>query len=712
MQEYFNDLFFPKSVCVIAAATKPDSPARRPLVHLLKHGFPGKLYGVNPIGEVPEGVSHYKSVEELPEVPSLALILLSARDAPEALAACGRKGIKAAVVVSSGFEEIDGGGALAQRLLEASKLGCSLVVGPNSEGLWSLPGKAVLSHGSAARRDRIIEGPVSILSQSGSIGAACLTRIQDWGVGCRFFVSVGNETVVNMLDYLEFIIEEGGTRVCALFVEGFKNAQRLRSLLERAHQRGIRIVALKGGMTLEGRHATQSHTGKMSSPGDIYSSIFKQFGILEAQNLREFFDLVAIAALDNHCETIASDAGVGIVAFSGGCRALIVDRMMDVKLPIAQFSNETEGALRSLLPSFAYVKNPVDPSNIILRNPDMLMSVVRPILEDSSVGAFILQYPNWSEDQVREHIGYQLDELASLMHRHRKPVIVSLLGMDFSKEFRADFIRRGIALARDPADAVRLVECMREFARFSSHSQSNVPAENKSDTKDVFKSPKGALTWADQMNLLRVIGLDVPPWKIANDSAQVDDALTHLHFPIVAKSAATEILHKSDLGLVKLDITNVAGAKAAMQEIQKRQPGPTLFQEMVKGTEILLSVIQDADFGPVLCLAKGGLFVEHSTDRAYLACPATEKEIGEAIERAKLTPLLSGLRGQMASDIKSLVNSAVRLSEFFAKDNSFDLIELNPVIVRAEGQGTLAVDVVTINRDVSREVSHLERTND
>ena len=693
MSKNFNTLFFPTSICVISAATRADSPATRPLVHLLKHGFPGRLYGVNPSGDVPEGVIHCKSVDELPEVPSLALIIVAARDVPETVAACGRRGIKAAIVISAGFEDVAGGRSLAAQLFEASKAGCTTLVGPNSEGVWSLPGRAVLSHASAARRDRIVEGPVSILSQSGSIGAACLTRIQDWGIGCRFFVSVGNETVVDMLDYLEFIIDEGGTRVCALFIEGFKDAARLRSLMQKARDRGIKIVALKGGVSPEGRHATQSHTGKMSSPGDIYSSIFAQFGILEAQSLREFFDLAAIAALDNHCETIAPDKGVGIVAFSGGCRALIVDRMMNAKLPLAQFSPAAEGTLRDLLPSFAYVKNPVDPSNVILRNSNMLMSVIRPILEEQSVGAFILQYPNWSELQVKEHIGYQLDELAQLMHQHRKPVVVSLLGMDVSTEFRAEFMRRGIALARDPADAVRLIECMREFARISL-----LPPLGSTSAKEAGRRVTPPVDLAAQMKLLQEIGLATPPREIVNSPSAVAGALGRLNFPIVAKSAVIEILHKSDLGLVSLGLENPPAVEAAVREIQNRQPGPVLLQEMVKGTEILLSAIRDPDFGPILCLAKGGLFVEHSTERAYLACPTSPEEVREAIVRARLAPFLAGLRGQLASDIESLVESAVRLGAFFAGNDSLDLVELNPVIVRPVGQGTVAVDVVTLHR--------------
>lgn len=648
---------------------------------------------MNPTGDVPEGVRHFKSIAELPEIPSLALIVLGARDAPAAIEACGKKGIKTAIIITSGFEEIESGKPLAEQLRAATRFGCSTVVGPNSEGVWSLPARAVLSHGSAARRDHLVEGPVSILSQSGSIGAACLSRIQDWGIGCRFFVSVGNETLVNMLDYLEFIIEEGSTRVCALFVEGLTNGQRLRGLLERARLKNMKIVALKGGISVEGRLATQSHTGKMSSPGEIYSSIFKQLGIVEANNLLEFFDLVAIAAQNNHSQTVSSHSRVGIVAFSGGCRALIVDRLVAAGLQIARFAQHTEAQLRALLPSFAYIKNPVDPSNVILRNPQMLMSVIRPIMEDPDVGAFILQYPNWSEDQVREHIGYQLDELAQLMHQHEKPVIVSLLGMDFSKEFRSEFIRRGIALARDPADAARYVECIGELGR--SHSLSGERAPHPDHGK---RSEETIDDFTDQMRLLGDIGIDVPAWKLVGKPSDLDSALADLGFPLVAKSASLEVLHKSDRGLVRLDIQTKEQAKTAFAALQSIHPGPVLLQEMVRGTEILLSVSRDRDFGPVLCVARGGVFVEHNAERAYLACPVSHDEVREALERAKLVHLLSGLRGREPSDIDALLEAAVKLSAFFHGNASLDVIELNPVIVGSLGQGVKAVDIVTMGR--------------
>jgi acyl-CoA synthetase (NDP forming) len=267
-------LFLPRSVVFIGASTDASRLTGRPLRYLRRHGFEGEVFLVHPHAEQIDGVRAVRSVGDLPTAPDVAVIMLAADRVPQVARDCGELGVRHLVILSSGFEETASGTAIAADLAQAAERYGMGVVGPNSEGLWFVPGHSILTFGSAANRDILVPGPVAVLSQSGSIGASIMRRLNDTGVGANVFVSVGNETVLEAADYLEWVMDNADVRVVVCFLEGLKRGERFIRAASSARSRGVAVVVLQSGTSDAGRAASASHTGKISSSADVYRSLF------------------------------------------------------------------------------------------------------------------------------------------------------------------------------------------------------------------------------------------------------------------------------------------------------------------------------------------------------------------------------------------------------------------------------------------------------
>ena len=680
-----------RSVCLVGASADSARTAGQPLQILARHSFAGSVVCVNPKYSEIAGRPCYPSISALPEPTDVALITLPAAKVAEAIRECGERGIRNAVVLSAGFEETEGGKELGAALARQATASGVCLLGPNSEGLWSTPARLLLTHGTAAQRDHILAGPVSVLSQSGSIGAATVRALQDAGVGCRYLLSLGNETNLSLPECLEWLVHEGQSRVVLLFIEGLHDGERFLAAARRAAAVGIAIVALKAGQSDAGREATASHTGKMASSERVYSALFRQVGIIEVHSLAEFVEAGEVFSVP-----AAASAGedLAVISASGGCRALIADAAQRRGLRIASFATETMQALDELAASVGIMANPMDVPMEILYDVARFGQLAQAVARDRETSALLVQYANRGVRQVAEHV-----ELFSELRRSSdKPLVVSFLNDTPPEEARGALRAQGVLCAREPEQAVRYLGWLIQRAKARSRAAPLCDAAPVPPPRSAALCGDAPRSWDAQLALLEESGLPVPAWCTVEADRPAAHALQSLAFPVVAKAFPQDADHKADAGLVYVGIGTPEALAAAIADLRRRLPGgaPVLLQEMAPpGVEALVAARIDPDFGAVLAIGTGGAGVEWLGDVAYLGLPCSAQEVERVIDGLRLAGLLAPCRGRPASDRGALVAAACRVGALFLARPGLQEIEINPLFVHTQGQGVTAVDVLT-----------------
>src|ERR1043166_3790519 len=330
-----DNFFRPGSIAIVGASPVRASPRNTLVRVVLKHGLRGRVYPVSPSHSEIEGMKAYASIGELPEAPDLALVITPAHTVPGITAECGAKGIRNALVYSSGFEEVESGREHARRLADAARQHDVAVLGPNGQGVWSVRQRAMLTFASAPLSLEILQhAPIAVISQSGALAGAIGNSLQNSGMGCSYIVSVGNETCLDALDVLCWIIEQDDVRVVALYIEGLRDANRILRIAERARERGVQIVALKAGRSAVGQQATASHTGKIASSHAVYTDVLEQAGVISVNGLADALAAVEVLAfLPNPRVSGDPKAGIAVLSSSGGAGALLADHSSELGIP-------------------------------------------------------------------------------------------------------------------------------------------------------------------------------------------------------------------------------------------------------------------------------------------------------------------------------------------------------------------------------------------
>ena len=686
-------VFRARSIALVGLSADTRKMTGAPLEILKQVGFSGDIYPVNP--KYPEigGLKSWPGIEALPGPVDVALIMLGAAAVPDAIRACARQGIRAAVVLSSGFEESEDGKQLAEELRVAAADTGVLVIGPNCEGVWSVRDRVFLTFGSAAKRSTLTHAPIAILSQSGAMAGGIGRHLQDNNIGCSYIVSVGNETVLTIADYLEWLLDQDDVRVLALFLEGVRDGERLLPLLERARCNGVRMVALKSGNSTAGQLAAASHTGKIASPHAIYRDLLEAAGVIQVESLTELIEASEVLntlPLPPERSGALGHGGVSVFSVPGGTRALTADLLEQHDVPLATFDARTVNALAAALPNFGCAQNPTDLTGQVLSHPGLFDQCLRIVADDPNTEAIIVQVANRGPRDVRERV----DILRDIALAVARPMIVSFLGDAFPAEDKAPLRRAGIICARDPAEAARYLGWIYACRRIGQRAKlAPLPPV----------SPRPAPTaWSDVEAFLGQCKVSLPAWRLLQPNQDPAQYCTGLQFPVAIKVLPEHADHKTESGLV---ILNVASAEALTQHAATlrqrlgKPDAPLLVQQMVDGgIEVIVSAIRNPDFGPVLAIGSGGVAVELYKDIAYLPLPADRDQVLRALRRLRLWTLLQGFRGQPAVDIDALVSAALQFGAvFLSAQPAASEIELNPVFIRPRGSNggsVIAVDVL------------------
>lgn len=679
-------IFDARSVALIGVSGNSGHISAAALRNLRAQGFAGRVYVVNPGRDAVDDLPCWRTVAALPEAVDVAVVMVRAERVIATIAECGERGIRAAVVLTSGFEETATGKARAAALRETARQAGVSLIGPNCEGIWSVGNRLALSFGSAAARTELTHAPIAIVSQSGAVAGALARHLQDSGTGCSYVVSSGNETSLDSLDILAWLIGRDDVRVVLMFIEGWEQGSRILALAERARARGIRIVALKSGNSEAGRQATASHTGKLASSYRVYRDIFRQAGIVLVERIE---DLVAAARVFLHAPlprpSTSDQSGVAIFSIPGGTRALTMDLCAQYGVPACRFTDATLKALRAILPPYAQAQNPTDMTGEILSSPQLFEQALALILADENPSSLIVQLANRGVADLQRYTGM----LADHARRLGLPVIVSMLGDSLPLAEQETLARKGIVFAQEPADAVRYLGWLYQAA---------LPRSAESMETLV----KGALVprserWGDMAAYLESLGVPVVRGVCFSEESELRQTGSCLAPPFAVKALPEHAAHKSELGLVALNVPDLGAANMAAQRLRGILGDPQaaiLVQEMAAGVEAVLAIVTDKDFGPVLTVGTGGQGIELWDDVGFLALPAGRAEIYAMIDRLKLGTLLRGFRGAPAADIDALVAAAIALTRSFVQQDELEFIELNPVFIGPAGTGVRAADIL------------------
>jgi acyl-CoA synthetase (NDP forming) len=690
-------LVTPRSVAVIGASADPTKTAGRPVSYLRKHGFSGAIYPVNPKVESIDGLRCYPDIASLPEVPDVGIVLLGAERAHLAVRDLAARGAGAAIVLASGYTETGAEGARRQAELIEAAAGMRLL-GPNTIGLVNLTDNIPLSASGALEMDQFPAGSIGVVSQSGGILGALLSRAAARGIGLSKLISTSNEVDLDLADFIDYLADDEATRVIALYVESVRNPDPFRRAALTAARAGKPVVAFKIGRSESGARAAVSHTGALAGADRMYDALFEQVGVIRAQTFSDLLDMPAALATGRKLR----GKRIAILTSTGGAGTLVSDSLGVAGFETPAPDDETAAKLRALQKGdhAALDRNPIDVTLAGLQ-PDLLRAAIRILLESPSydavsviVGSSSLAMPDLMANAIRDCLPDSDKPVIAYVSPHA-PEVASLLS------------RRGVPAFSAPEACTVAFDAMLRASEIGADEEVGTASL---PLPDLHTFGTGQLDEAAAKTLFA--GFDVPVAKevVVTNGEQAQAAAEGFCGNVVLKVLSAEITHKSDVGGVAVNVSpaEVAGRLAKMaSDVQSATgivPQRYLVQEMVKGgVEVILGMHRDA-LGTAILLGMGGVTAELFSDTTLRLLPTghglTRQAALEMIQRLKTAPLLQGYRGRPRADVDALADAIVAFSRMVATlgDRLIEA-EINPVFVLPEGQGVVAADGVAVLAD-------------
>lgn len=678
-----QSLFDPDAIALIGASADPDKLVGRPHRYLRSHGYDGDLYFVNPNRDHIDGHPCYDSVTEVPASPDLAMVLVPAELTPGIIGECGEVDIPVAIVIASGFSEVDSdGAALEAELAEAAREAGVRIVGPNSEGVLHVPTQLAATFSSICKRDSLAAGPLAFISQSGAFGGALFQLTQDRDIGTSAWVSTGNELDIDTLDVLDHLIEDQLTETVVMYVEAIRDGRRLLRLGRRAADRGVDLVAIRVGASRRAQAATASHTGSVASDEARYASLFAQAGVTTVGGVTELLDTVSGFHHLPRDSRPEPSGGLGIISISGGAAALCADVAAANDLPLASLSAETKDTIDAVIPAYGSVKNPLDVTAAAITDPAVFGNCVDAVTSDPDVNAVLVQFGNSGRDVI-ESID---DILRSAREEQEIPVVTVFTGSVPRSRTRAALERSGVLVFEDPKRAIEVCARLHRSAE-AKHRLIDGPAYEVLSRTRTF--PTENLERASDR--LREYGVDIVDSVIVeqgqDDMDEVVETAQSIGFPVVVKLSPLAVDHKTEVDGVVSHIDS----EAALREAVNAMPtGPVVIQPHRQGIEALVGIDVDPDLGPMMTVGPGGIHVELFDEFAHRALPVNPSMAERMIAETPLARLLQGYRGT-AGSAQKLAAFAAAVSDVYV-DHDLETLEFNPVMVTDDD--AMAVDIL------------------
>lgn len=684
-------LLNPQSVAVIGASDDPSRIGGKPIAYMLKQGYAGKILPVNPKRETVQGLMAYPNVQALPETPDVAIVAVPAAAALETITALAERGAGGALLFSAGFAEMSEQGAqLQDEMARVANAHGMRLLGPNSLGLLN---PQVHFYGTFATGLELgfpTPGNVAIVSQSGAYGAHLMTVAVANGIGLSAVVMTGNEADLTLGDMVEMVVEDPNTDVIALYSEGVRRPDVLTAALEKARLARKPVVMMKVGRSAVGGAAAQSHTASIAGDDRVFAAVMAELGVLRVDTTEQMLDVARLAKRGIY----PADNTLGVITVSGGAGVIISDAAEACGLPMPAMPIEAQKALTDLLP-YAAPRNPVDVTAQFLNDMSLARTFTESVVRDggyqSILGFFTYTASAASTGQrlraELKHVRAQFPE---------RLFVLSAIGTPAQmQEYEAD----GYTIFEDPSRAVKAISAMGHFGRAFAR-----PARAAPPTIGQVALPANTPSEAQAKVMLAAHGIQSAPEVVCQTVDEAVRVAAQMGGTVVMKIVSPDILHKSEIGGVLLDIKGEAAVREGFDTLLSRArqavpsaslQGVLVAKQLKGGVECLLGIHRDPVFGPMAVFGLGGIFVEVLQDVVLHRCPFGQDVAEEMIRSIKGAPLLLGARGRPVADIKALAKALSRLSVFANEAGPRLLsIDLNPVFAMPQGQGVFAADAV------------------
>lgn len=695
-----NKLLKPTSVAVIGASEKEGfggDVCRNILSYVEDRSH---VYFIHPKRDSVFGVPCYKSISDVPENVDLMVICTSQKTVIPLLQEGAKKGVGGAVVFASGYGEVgtaEGKQNEAELIAAAKELDIA-VMGPNCAGFVNYIDNVQAFAFISAKRDR--KGSVGVVSQSGQL---CLSMMDDPGMRFSYNISAGNGKIVQMEDYMDFLVDDEDTKVVSIYIEGVKNADKFAAVLKKAAEKRKPVVILKAGRSAKGGAIAASHTGSLSGSDASFDAVLKKFGAIRVDDLEE---LIAMSLMLSTMKRMPEKATFASMNLSGGETGICADVGSLNGIEYPDFTEETLKKLKEQLPSYASPNNPLDMTASLSYDADLYAGALRTVMDDPNIGMVLIGYTLLLEiaDPCIHYMYKGIEKVVQEKGGNCKPIaMIPFAENTRNPEYQEKLFQIGVPVLPPPVYAFKLLRHLADFIAYEPETKTLELAVGHPKSEET-----QALSEHESKQELKVYGVPVPDEVIVTSKEEAAQFAKNHPDPLVMKVESADILHKSDVGGVKLNVCGQEAAEKAYEEIMEsvtaKRPdahinGILTVPMLDAGVEIIIGVNNDPQFGPMIMVGMGGVFVEVFKDVALYPAPLKEEEALEMLKSLKSFKLLNGYRGTEKCDIKALCQTIVAISNYAqANKDVLKELDINPLFVYPEGKGVGVADALIVKR--------------
>ena len=686
----------PKSIAIIGASDKRGSVGAT-ITSNIMNGFKGIVYPVSPTRPTVFYKTAYKSVIDIPKPVDLAVIVINNLLVADVLEECGKKKVKGVIIITAGFKEVDEEGAKReQKLKDIAKKYKIQIIGPNCLGVMNLDPKTMMN--STFLKVTPKSGKIALVSQSGAICAALVEDASAQGIGFSAVISMGNKAAMSEVDILKMLANHNQTKVIVMYLEDMGDGQEFLKVCKNITKKLKKpVLVLKSGRSPEGAKAAMSHTGALMGSDEIYDALLKQSGAIRVDTMEELFDYATAFSK----QPLPSKGDLVIISNAGGPAIISTDACSRLGIKMANIES-IRPKINAVIPPWGSSRNPVD----IVGDADFnrFSNVLDRVLAHPNVGSVISMCTpsgTLNYDKLAEVI-------VAMSKKHKKTMLASLMGLDEGITNREILAAGDVPYYTYAEGAIRTLAAMLKFANWIKTPEGKIPKfkVDKLKAKKIFdkvkKEKRPNLLEEEGQEVLKAYGLPLPKSALAKTEADAIKIAKQIGYPVVMKIASPQIIHKSDAGGVKVNLTNDSEIKEAFKTIianakkynKNAEIKGVLIVEMVKGgKELIIGSKLESGFGPVIMLGMGGIYVEVLKDVTFKLAPVTDKEADDMIASIKTQKLLQGVRGEKPSDIAKLSECIQRLSQLVTDFKEIKELDMNPVLVMEKGKGCKILDV-------------------
>ncbi|WP_062480499.1 acetate--CoA ligase family protein [Variovorax boronicumulans] len=685
-------LLNPASIAVVGASGNAARIGGMPLAHLTKFGYRGAIYPINPKYEEVFGLRCWPDLEALPAAPDLVVLALAAAEVTPMLKRCQTRGVRAVIVYAAGFAEAGDAGAALQAELEVFVATTDMVVaGPNAMGFANLNTQAHTNFASVFNTAPMQQGPgrVSLLTQSGNVCAAVYAIARRLGVDFSHFINTGNEACVDFAQYLEYLAQDDATEVGIGYIEELRDGPRFMEAAAEFVRRDKLLILYKAGETEKGSEAVRSHTSALAGDQQIYQAAFRQLNIIQSHDFAQMAQLAHLAGYRHR----SAGKRVAIITISGALGAILADKFIGQGLDVPTLPQPLQDQLRAGIPDYGMVSNPVDVTGNVVNDPGFVRTAMEALAVSDAIDAIVVYAPGYMLDRMA-------DDLCAVAEKHPRLIVAIDTGAAKTREqLRAG----GVPVFEDIGVAV---SALSPFLLWQERRKHNPWLQVRSQPAPARAALAGRADEHTTKRYLAEFGVQPVDEAVARTADEAAAVAGRLGFPVVLKVLSADIAHKTEAGGVRLRLGNAQEVRKAFDEVMAsaRAYAPTaqidgaLLQKMEAGqAELILGATRDPVFGMTLTVGLGGVLTELYKDVSHRVLPVDEAMARDMLGELKAFPLLTGYRGRPLGDVEAACRAIAGFSRaVLALQEQADEVEVNPLLVKEQGQGVRALDAVVL----------------